>query len=159
MQGDRKSTRLNSSHSQISYAVFCLKKNTKPGRPSTEPVLDQLAHLIDARTPDRLDLLVGKLVGAAEDAIAEQLAHAVWIRHAGGSLVERRLAHVRERHALEPCPRKVLEPVRVARLRVDLARRGLHALARPPGVEDRLRVRVSSRPLADERGRGHVPAG
>src|SRR2546430_6715276 len=28
--GDRKSTRLNSSHSQISYAVFCLKKkNTR----------------------------------------------------------------------------------------------------------------------------------
>src|SRR2546430_4188470 len=26
--GDRKSTRLNSSHSQISYAVFCLKKTT-----------------------------------------------------------------------------------------------------------------------------------
>src|SRR2546427_8051967 len=26
IQGDRKSTRLNSSHSQISYAVFCLKK-------------------------------------------------------------------------------------------------------------------------------------
>ena len=24
--GDRKSTRLNSSHDQISYAVFCLKK-------------------------------------------------------------------------------------------------------------------------------------
>src|SRR5206468_11291256 len=30
---DRKSTRLNSSHDQISYAVFCLKKkkNKKPG--------------------------------------------------------------------------------------------------------------------------------
>src|SRR2546430_4043220 len=27
-EGDRKSTRLNSSHSQISYAVFCLKKKT-----------------------------------------------------------------------------------------------------------------------------------
>src|SRR2546430_8497341 len=27
LDGDRKSTRLNSSHSQISYAVFCLKKN------------------------------------------------------------------------------------------------------------------------------------
>src|SRR2546427_8404247 len=27
---DRKSTRLNSSHSQISYAVFCLKKKSKP---------------------------------------------------------------------------------------------------------------------------------
>src|SRR5438270_8986759 len=26
---DRKSTRLNSSHSQISYAVFCLKKKTE----------------------------------------------------------------------------------------------------------------------------------
>src|SRR2546430_4892552 len=26
LQSDRKSTRLNSSHSQISYAVFCLKK-------------------------------------------------------------------------------------------------------------------------------------
>src|SRR2546430_9178251 len=29
---DRKSTRLNSSHSQISYAVFCLKKKTKASR-------------------------------------------------------------------------------------------------------------------------------
>src|SRR5438270_8050824 len=28
---DRKSTRLNSSHSQISYAVFCLKKKNEPG--------------------------------------------------------------------------------------------------------------------------------
>src|SRR5712664_3706448 len=27
--GDRKSTRLNSSHDQISYAVFCLKKKNK----------------------------------------------------------------------------------------------------------------------------------
>src|SRR2546430_3309968 len=30
-RGDRKSTRLNSSHSQISYAVFCLKKKKKIG--------------------------------------------------------------------------------------------------------------------------------
>src|SRR5438270_8085841 len=29
---DRKSTRLNSSHSQISYAVFCLKKKKKSPR-------------------------------------------------------------------------------------------------------------------------------
>src|SRR5688572_30931269 len=29
---DRKSTRLNSSHSQISYAVFCLKKKSSPLR-------------------------------------------------------------------------------------------------------------------------------
>src|SRR5688572_32109814 len=40
---DRKSTRLNSSHSQISYAVFCLKKKTffnfnklPPTRPSNK---------------------------------------------------------------------------------------------------------------------------
>src|SRR5688572_31444364 len=43
---DRKSTRLNSSHSQISYAVFCLKKkkkrdenNTLQLRSSSHPVL------------------------------------------------------------------------------------------------------------------------
>src|SRR5688572_32730233 len=29
IEEDRKSTRLNSSHSQISYAVFCLKKKKK----------------------------------------------------------------------------------------------------------------------------------
>src|SRR5690349_22843059 len=29
MEGDRKSTRLNSSHVEISYAVFCLKKKIK----------------------------------------------------------------------------------------------------------------------------------
>src|SRR5260221_8610888 len=29
--GDRKSTRLNSSHTVISYAVFCLKKKKKRG--------------------------------------------------------------------------------------------------------------------------------
>src|SRR5688572_31734724 len=31
---DRKSTRLNSSHSQISYAVFCLKKKNKKNAPT-----------------------------------------------------------------------------------------------------------------------------
>src|SRR5688572_32345848 len=35
---DRKSTRLNSSHSQISYAVFCLKKK----KPNTD---HNLAHI------------------------------------------------------------------------------------------------------------------
>src|SRR3712207_7198591 len=30
--GDRKSTRLNSSHANISYAVFCLKKNISTTR-------------------------------------------------------------------------------------------------------------------------------
>src|SRR2546430_11863487 len=35
VQTDRKSTRLNSSHSQISYAVFCLKKKRNITRAST----------------------------------------------------------------------------------------------------------------------------
>src|SRR3712207_8647973 len=36
---DRKSTRLNSSHANISYAVFCLKKkNTQPPYRCTKPV-------------------------------------------------------------------------------------------------------------------------
>src|SRR5256886_8849867 len=34
-EGDRKSTRLNSSHSQISYAVFCLKKKKKTKQTAT----------------------------------------------------------------------------------------------------------------------------
>src|SRR2546430_3135183 len=38
---DRKSTRLNSSHSQISYAVFCLKKKKKCNR----------AHQVGTLTP------------------------------------------------------------------------------------------------------------
>src|SRR3712207_7698851 len=34
--GDRKSTRLNSSHANISYAVFCLKKKNKSIRQITQ---------------------------------------------------------------------------------------------------------------------------
>src|SRR3712207_7210350 len=33
LRGDRKSTRLNSSHANISYAVFCLKKKHPSGIP------------------------------------------------------------------------------------------------------------------------------
>src|SRR2546427_7403095 len=35
---DRKSTRLNSSHSQISYAVFCLKKKKTRNSPRADPI-------------------------------------------------------------------------------------------------------------------------
>src|SRR2546427_7598226 len=42
---DRKSTRLNSSHSQISYAVFCLKKK-KEGPPYGQP-LARFVHSSD----------------------------------------------------------------------------------------------------------------
>src|SRR3712207_6944257 len=39
---DRKSTRLNSSHANISYAVFCLKKKKK----NTNPYLIDETHII-----------------------------------------------------------------------------------------------------------------
>src|SRR3712207_7169144 len=35
---DRKSTRLNSSHANISYAVFCLKKKKKKTQTKTIPI-------------------------------------------------------------------------------------------------------------------------
>src|SRR5688572_32323656 len=38
-KADRKSTRLNSSHSQISYAVFCLKKKKNVSKPTAVPRL------------------------------------------------------------------------------------------------------------------------
>src|SRR2546421_8043058 len=41
--GDRKSTRLNSSHDQISYAVFCLKKKKKKNRKN---LYDRCDHTI-----------------------------------------------------------------------------------------------------------------
>src|SRR5436190_9846147 len=50
---DRKSTRLNSSHTVISYAVFCLKKKKRAGitraRSDTELVVGDLAMDEEAR--------------------------------------------------------------------------------------------------------------
>src|SRR3712207_8975121 len=56
---DRKSTRLNSSHANISYAVFCLKKKKKlvPSSldhvypPHLLPIYKQLGHYIDSQIP------------------------------------------------------------------------------------------------------------
>src|SRR4051794_41699210 len=46
---DRKSTRLNSSHPSISYAVFCLKKKKKTAcRPHTFPKRLDAAHALAA---------------------------------------------------------------------------------------------------------------
>src|SRR2546429_4803151 len=50
-EGDRKSTRLNSSHGYISYAVFCLKKKKKTDKESR--VQEKSAHDFDHRVPDR----------------------------------------------------------------------------------------------------------
>src|SRR2546427_3518760 len=48
--GDRKSTRLNSSHSQISYAVFCLKKKKITAHdPLRTSVIDGTRYACSAR--------------------------------------------------------------------------------------------------------------
>src|SRR6266478_1740959 len=44
---DRKSTRLNSSHSQISYAVFCLKKKTVEVQIETDAALAAIVRNSD----------------------------------------------------------------------------------------------------------------
>src|SRR2546430_7126414 len=46
LKQDRKSTRLNSSHSQISYAVFCLKKKKLMNSPTSDAMRepDSVAH-------------------------------------------------------------------------------------------------------------------
>src|SRR2546429_2738545 len=49
--GDRKSTRLNSSHGYISYAVFCLKKKKK-ARPFTVHILLLRPSASDRRHTD-----------------------------------------------------------------------------------------------------------
>src|SRR5437867_8509258 len=57
---DRKSTRLNSSHRTISYAVFCLKKKNKPVQEEDLQVLSR-AYLVgdlhsEPLTPARVNL-------------------------------------------------------------------------------------------------------
>src|SRR5947209_9566960 len=49
--GDRKSTRLNSSHANISYAVFCLKKKIKKARIKSGNRVGcvTIAHLVHTR--------------------------------------------------------------------------------------------------------------
>src|SRR2546421_2900956 len=47
---DRKSTRLNSSHDQISYAVFCLKKKKKKKRNAPKHVLIRLHYYLHLRS-------------------------------------------------------------------------------------------------------------
>src|SRR2546430_6507634 len=45
---DRKSTRLNSSHSQISYAVFCLKKKKKNKKNTCTIIVTTQTYMVDS---------------------------------------------------------------------------------------------------------------
>src|SRR5947209_10895169 len=49
---DRKSTRLNSSHANISYAVFCLKKKTKHNTTTTAHDKADL-HIPEQKKPNK----------------------------------------------------------------------------------------------------------
>src|SRR5215470_8604014 len=46
MPGDRKSTRLNSSHGSISYAVFCLKKKKVSLEATALPTIEIIAGIM-----------------------------------------------------------------------------------------------------------------
>src|SRR2546429_1933319 len=76
---DRKSTRLNSSHGYISYAVFCLKKKTidEPrrvdGRRARVPTRGRLRR----RNGRRAQLAVGRRVGSAVVRAADSRSGAV----------------------------------------------------------------------------------
>src|SRR5689334_3395702 len=98
---DRKSTRLNSSHSSISYAVFCLKKKNKLSTViTTNLLLDEIEARIRSRLSDpdlvsavrisapdyrrpmedtshpelsSLDLLANKTFGTFEERLGEKL--------------------------------------------------------------------------------------
>src|SRR2546430_7516923 len=50
---DRKSTRLNSSHSQISYAVFCLKK-----KKNTTSIQLRVQHAQSCTSQHRIELVI-----------------------------------------------------------------------------------------------------
>src|SRR2546429_679806 len=46
IKGDRKSTRLNSSHGYISYAVFCLKKKKQKRTTTYQAIVHKVYHVI-----------------------------------------------------------------------------------------------------------------
>src|SRR3989449_7065448 len=62
--GDRKSTRLNSSHGYISYAVFCVKKKTRLN--SSHGYISYAVFCLQKKTPNNyphqtLTLLLGRV--------------------------------------------------------------------------------------------------
>src|SRR2546430_3226031 len=83
---DRKSTRLNSSHSQISYAVFCLKKkNNVHAGPNATSALRLTAH---QRNREHFcwtrAVYVFRAGAAARRSSSYGEEDAVWVDSAGG---------------------------------------------------------------------------
>src|SRR3989442_9968317 len=57
---DRKSTRLNSSHVRISYAVFCLKKKKNPRLPRSHHIVTPLKVVYECRGGDGVPALASE---------------------------------------------------------------------------------------------------
>src|SRR5258708_27025770 len=55
-RGDRKSTRLNSSHQIISYAVFCLKKKKNQRKEHASQIMCVNLIVVDARYEPKADM-------------------------------------------------------------------------------------------------------
>src|SRR2546430_6576840 len=72
---DRKSTRLNSSHSQISYAVFCLKKKKSDvaarADDSSQLLLDDNHKVLDEFAAGSYNQ--GSTLGSVSDYIGEMM--------------------------------------------------------------------------------------
>src|SRR2546430_4222726 len=80
LKGDRKSTRLNSSHLVISYAVFCLKKKTVYSFASPYTDTGQIAIYLGTRADnlaDALGIAAAQIADVAADNLpAAELARA-----------------------------------------------------------------------------------
>src|SRR3990167_611469 len=74
---DRKSTRLNSSHSQISYAVFCLKKKIKVVFFFNDTATTEIYTL---SLHDALPIYGYRFAGAAHEALNGQVRGLLWNR-------------------------------------------------------------------------------
>src|SRR2546430_6935475 len=75
---DRKSTRLNSSHSQISYAVFCLKKKKTMHNLRGSTVFDNTLvslrlHAVNRIMFDDLPMLPHSILTAVPMLVSKQL--------------------------------------------------------------------------------------
>src|SRR2546422_4199965 len=77
--GDRKSTRLNSSHGYISYAVFCLKKKKNKTAIATRPTTSTLPDPLPLTPPFERFLMTSALpsVDVYAEATRDNLRHAV----------------------------------------------------------------------------------
>src|SRR3712207_7404250 len=71
---DRKSTRLNSSHANISYAVFCLKKKTRCTRQAGREATGRASQLGDFSLPIAVESTPGWHMGGRAERAAHRLA-------------------------------------------------------------------------------------